>query len=195
MVVVLETTTTYNAQRMELHTLGGRYFFITILMNMQQIKNENGLPVNNSSGQSALVHETDKVNSGEMSLKQLNEYLVSSSREICELARKSRTGGHTSDILPPICYINNTLYENISNVLACFSNTLAAALFSESQYIKIHKDFEALSSIVETEKYLIFDFLSENDLTEKFIEFVNNEKQTDEAKKSNTLTTFNMHNN
>ena len=64
------------------------------------------------------------------------------------------------------------LHKNIDNVLACFSNTLSAALFCETQYIKIFEDFEALSNIVEGEKNLIFDFLSANGLSGKFNEFV-----------------------
>ena len=149
--------------------------FITILINMTHIKNENSLSAQNSAEQTSLVHDTDKGNAG-MSLERVNEYLVKRSKVICEYVRKSRRGFHTSDILPPICCIDRTLHENIENVLACFSNTLAAALYSESQYIKIHKDFEALSSIVESEKYLIFDFLSENGLSGKFNEFVSRSK-------------------
>ena len=42
MVVVLETTTTNNAQRMDCHTYGGRYFFVAILMNMSNNENERG---------------------------------------------------------------------------------------------------------------------------------------------------------
>jgi hypothetical protein len=97
--------------------------------------------------------------------------------------RKSRRGLHTSDILPPICHGGWTLHDNIKNVLACFSNTLAAALSSEARYIQTHKDFEALSSIVEAEKFLIFDFLNENGLTGKFNEFVNRQKAYEEKGK------------
>lgn len=75
--------------------------------------------------------------------------------------------------MPPICYDKYTLVENINNVLACFSNTLGAALFSESECIKALNNFETLSRIVDSEKYLIFDFLSENGLAERFNEYVN----------------------
>jgi len=61
MVVVLETTTTNNALRMDIHTYGGRYFFITILMNMNNSKNQTDLPENNSSEQMVLVvRDTDR---------------------------------------------------------------------------------------------------------------------------------------
>ena len=86
--------------------------------------------------------------------------------------REKRTGFHTSGILPPICYADAPLNKNIDSVLASFSSTLAAAFFCETQYIKTHRDFEALSSIVESEQTLIFDFLSKNGLMENFNEFV-----------------------
>ena len=123
------------------------------------------------------VCNPDKGNPGGMSLNQLNEYIVNRSAVIRECVREKRTGFHTSDIIPPICHIDAPLGKNIESVLSCFSNTLAAALFSESQYIKIHKDFETLSSIVESEQTLIFDFLSKNGLMEKFNEFVNLNKK------------------
>jgi hypothetical protein len=109
---------------------------------------------------------------------QLNEYLVKRSAVICEKVRKERmkyrTGGipHTTDIIPPYCSIGAPLNKNIENVMACFNNTLMAALFCEHQHIKIFNDFEALSSVVEGEKNLIFEFLSENSLVGKFNEFV-----------------------
>ena len=125
--------------------------------------------------QTKLIHDTDKDNAA-MSLEQLNEYLVKRSAVICEYARKKRQVGYTSDIIPPICYIDVPLQKNIDNVLACFSNTLAAALSSETRYIQALQSFEALSNIVESEKYLIFDFLSENGLAEKFNEYVKSKK-------------------
>ena len=110
--------------------------------------------------------------SSEMSMEQLNEYLVNRSKGICENVRKSRVKrAWTSDIVPPLCHADSNLYQNIKNVLACFSNTLAAALFCESEYIRIFNDFETLSSVVDEEKHLIFDFLSKNGLTEKFNEY------------------------
>jgi hypothetical protein len=112
----------------------------------------------------------------EMSIEEPNEYLVQRAGVICEYVRKNRSGCYTSDILPPICSDRWNIHKNIDNVLACFSSTLAAALSAESKYIKIHKDFEALSSFVESEKFLIFDFLSENGLSGKFNEFVNLKK-------------------
>ena len=130
-----------------------------------------------SYSENAIALDTDKGNPGRMSLKQLNEYIVNRSAVICEYVREKRAGSHASGILPPICYADAPLNKNIDSVLACFSSTLAAALFSESQYIKIHKDFEALSSIVDSERYLIFDFLSKNGLIEKFNEFVNLNKK------------------
>ena len=57
MVVVMETSTTNNAQRMELHTYGGRCFFITILMNMQYNENQTDLSGNYSTGQSKSAKE------------------------------------------------------------------------------------------------------------------------------------------
>jgi hypothetical protein len=75
---------------------------------------------------------------------------------------------------PLISYKENTLNQNIDSVLACFSNTLSAALFFESDNLKLLKNFECLSSIVESEKYLIFDFFTENVLAEKFNEYVKN---------------------
>ena len=123
------------------------------------------------------VCNPDKGNPGGMSLKQLNEYIVNRSAVIREYVREKWTGFHTSDIMPPICHADAPLNKNIDSVLASFSSTLAAALFSEKQYIKIHKDFEILSSIVESEQTLIFGFLSKNGLSEKFNEFVNLNKK------------------
>ena len=138
-------------------------------------------PATTVNRQAALIPANDKGNA-EMSIGQLNEYLVNRSAVICEYVRKQRRElpkgkiPHTSDVIPPICYIDMSLQENIKNVLACFSNTLAAALSSETHYIQALENFEALSSIVETEKYLIFDFLSENGLAGKFTEFVKLQK-------------------
>ena len=126
--------------------------------------------------QVAMCGKRQITDSKEMNIEQINEYLVNRSDVIREYARKKRQVVHTSDILPPICYIDVPLQKNIDNVLACFSSTLAAALCSEAKYIKIHKDLEALCSIVESEKYLIFDFLSENGLTDKFNEYVKSKK-------------------
>lgn len=107
-----------------------------------------------------------------MNPDQLNHYLIKRANVICEYVRKKRTEFHTSDIMPPICQPNNSLQKNIDSVLACFGQTLAAALFSESQYIKILNDFEILSGTVESEKYLIFDFLNENGLGERFNDYI-----------------------
>jgi len=140
----------------------------------------------------AIVPDTDKDNLDEMSLEQLNEYIVNRSAVMREYVKKKRTGFYASDMIPPICHIDVPLKGNIENVLACFSNTLAAALFSESQYIKIHKDFETLSSIVESEQCLIFDFLSKNGLMEKFNKFVNLNKKSPKKKNDFTIMGLNV---
>jgi len=62
-------------------------------------------------------------------------------------------------------------------VFATLNNTISAALFCESEYIKIHRDFETLSSIVQSEKFLIFDFLAENGLSGKFNAYVKSKKK------------------
>ena len=54
-----------NALRMDIHTYGGRYFFIAILMNMNNNKKrtkkkQTKSQKNNSSKRTALVHDTDK---------------------------------------------------------------------------------------------------------------------------------------
>lgn len=118
------------------------------------------------------INNPDKDSTG-LTLEALNERLVKKAVVLCEYVREKRTGCHSSDIMPPICYAGATLSQNIDSVLTCFGYTLASALFSESQYIKIFRDFEALSKTVDSEKYLIFDFLSKNNLTEKFNTFVN----------------------
>ena len=130
-------------------------------------------PATTINGQTALIPAKG---SEVMSIGQLNEYLCSRSAVICEYVRKKRRGFHTSGIFPPICFNGTTLQENIDNVLECFKRTLSAALLSETRYIQALENFEALSSIVETEKYLIFDFLSENGLAGKFNEFVKLQK-------------------
>jgi len=87
MVVMPETATTNNAQRMELHTYGGRYLYITILMNMQCIKNESPavaknrqrtatitLPVTNDNGTvffEDLLAELSRMYQVEMNAKNL----------------------------------------------------------------------------------------------------------------------------
>ena len=125
--------------------------------------------------QVALIQATGKSNAG-MSLEQLNECLVKRSAVIREYVRTNRQGFYTSDIVPPLCYIDRPLHSNIDNVLACFSHTLAAALSNERRTLEMTKNFEALSSIIEGEKRLIFDFLSENGLTGKFNDFVFRQK-------------------
>ena len=132
-------------------------------------------PATTINRQTALIPAKDK-GSEVMNIGQLNEYLCSRSAVICEYVRKKRRGFHTSGIFPPICFNGTTLQENIDNVLECFKRTLSAALSSEARYIQALENFEALSSIVETEKYLIFDFLSENGLAGKFNEFVKLQK-------------------
>lgn len=118
----------------------------------------------------------DIVKDPEMSLDQLNEYLIKRASAICKLIKGKSAGTYTSDIIPPICSIDMSLHQNIDNVLACFSNTLAAALFSESEYIRIFKNFENLSGIVDEERFLLFEFLSENNLSGKFNEFLQEHK-------------------
>jgi len=118
-----------------------------------------------------LVHDTDEVSAG-----QFNKYLIAWSEVVCkrtnELKKKYNNGFHATDITPPGCYPGMSLNENIDSLFAGYNNTIVAALFCESEYIKTHRNFEALSSIVEIEKTLIFDFLSENGLTEKFNNYV-----------------------
>ena len=134
-------------------------------------------PATTINGQTALIPANDKGNEV-MSIGQLNEYLVKRSAVICEYVRKKRAElpkgkiPHTSDVIPPLCYSETTLKENIKNLMACFSNTLVAALSSETMYIQTLENFEALGSIVEAEKFLIFEFLRENGLTGKFNEFM-----------------------
>ena len=143
----------------------------------------NANPANNSSGEVRTTHETGintalTKDKGQTAVPiDLNKHLVSRAKEICDYTRERRTGGHTSDILPPICYIEHSLYDNINNVLNCFSHTLAAALHSEAQYIATNKSLEDLGRIVDTEKRLIFDFLSENNLIEKFKEWAGFKKR------------------
>lgn len=117
----------------------------------------------------------NKGNSGS-TLEGLNEYLIKRAAVICDYVREKRTGYHSSDIIPPICSARATLEQNIDSVLTCFGYTLSSALCSESQYLKALRDFEALSRTVDSEKYMIFDFLSENNLTEKFHTFVKQKK-------------------
>jgi len=93
--------------------------------------------------------------SNKMSIEQLNERLVKESEVICKNVRKARNKYKnrngtplTSDIIPPLCYINMSLHRNIDNVLACFSNTLGSALFYESECIRIFYEFEALATVI-----------------------------------------------
>jgi len=175
MVVVLETTTTNNAQSYGFAHLRRALLFCHNFMNMQSIKKKtnSGKPQQPHTQSTALSLNNDKMN-----IEQLNEYLVKRSKVLCEYVRKERIkyqkGGipHTSDIIPPICHIDMPLHKNIDNALACYSNTLSAALFCESEYIKKFEELEAFGSIINDEKDLFFDFLTKNDLTGKFNEFV-----------------------
>ena len=54
----------------------------------------------------AIVPDTDKDNPDEMSLEQLNEYIVDRSAVMREYVKKKRTGFYVSDIIPPICHID-----------------------------------------------------------------------------------------
>ncbi|MDH6356971.1 hypothetical protein [Parabacteroides sp. PF5-9] len=110
--------------------------------------------------------------SSKISIEELNELLVKRAKALSEYVRTKRQGFHTSDILSPMCYNEYSIFQNIDSLLSCYGSTLAAALFCEKEYVKIHANFEALSSIVQSEKLLIFDFLSENGLADKFNEYV-----------------------
>ena len=140
-------------------------------------KNTHKEGVNNLTPDPTLVITDDATDTVSMDMEQLNRYIVTQARSICENVRKQRdeyrTDGipHTSDIIPPFCYMESSLRENIDNMFACYSNTLSAALFCESQYIKKDEELEALETIVKGEKQVFFDFLSKNGLTEKFNEF------------------------
>jgi hypothetical protein len=129
---------------------------------------------NNSIEQTALIHNADKGNAG-MSLEQLNEYLVKLSKGIKDDVREKRATC-ISYIITPICSIKSTLHSNITNVMACYHNTLIAAFHIESEYIKTFNNYTALVNVLNGEKDLIFDFLDENNLTEKFNEFVKRQK-------------------
>ena len=134
------------------------------------------LGVKNSSA--VLTPASDKGRDNEtMSIQQINEYLVKEATTVCRHFREYRgKTGYTSDIIPPLCYENTSLKDNIKNMMACFSNTLAAATFSERAYISKFMDYETLSAIVDNEKTLIFEFLNENNLAEKFKAYVWNKK-------------------
>lgn len=128
-----------------------------IVMNKQIAVNDN-----------AYLHQmSDKI-----SIEELNELLVERTKTLREYVRVKRQSSNTSDILPPMCYNEYSISQNIDSLLSCYGSTLAAALFCEKEYIKMHADFEDLSSIVQSEKLLIFDFLSENGLADKFNEYV-----------------------
>ena len=60
MVAAWKLSATSYARRKVQDTPTAGFFFITILSKMSCNKNENSLPVNNSSGQTELVHDTDK---------------------------------------------------------------------------------------------------------------------------------------
>ena len=113
-----------------------------------------------------------------MSIEELNEYLVKEASAVCRHFREARgKTGHTSGIIPPICSDRMSLKDNIKNLLACFNNTLSAALFSEREYIRIFRNFETLTNTIDSERYLIFDFLSENGMAEKFNDYVNEKRK------------------
>jgi len=132
-----------------------------------------------SSAALTLANETGKDNTT-MSIEQLNEYLVDEATKVCRYIRKLRgTQGYISDIVPPISSVNWTLKHNIKNVMACFSNTLGAALFAERGYISKFREFETLSATISSEKNLIYDFLSENGLSDKFNTYVYNKQNLD----------------
>jgi hypothetical protein len=115
--------------------------------------------------------DTDKGNE-EMNTEQINMHLVQRASEICERVIKRRKGHQISDIMLPICYKEYSLVKNINNVLACFSNTLEAALFRESEHIKALNKLEMLSSVANNASYLILGFLIENGLEERFKEYL-----------------------
>jgi len=139
---------------------------------------ENNLTAQNRANETAVIRHTDK-----MSLEQLNEYLVEKTAEISERTRKSRleykTKGlpRTSDIVPPYCYADFSLKQNVDSILASLNNTLQAGLFAEFESIKTFNELCSLSKIVKSEKQLIFDFLIENNLTAEFNLFVDSQKE------------------
>jgi hypothetical protein len=114
-----------------------------------------------------------------MSIKQLNEYLVGRATALSEKSRKKRAEYdkdlplHTTDIVPPGCYPDWSLKQNIDNLMACYNNTLMAGLFYETEVVKLQVKLGALKAIIDNEKSLIFDFLEEIGLVANFYEFVN----------------------
>jgi hypothetical protein len=105
-------------------------------------------------------------------VKRLNELINKRTKDVCEFAKGKRNFGYVSDILPPLCYDNWTLEENINNMMTCFQHTLAAAYFHEADHIRVLNNHTALRNVVDAERNLLFDFLIENKLTEKFKEYI-----------------------
>jgi vacuolar-type H+-ATPase catalytic subunit A/Vma1 len=131
----------------------------------------------NCSTQIYKVDKTEKVN-----LDLLNEHIVSLANKVrgkmVYLRKKYQNGFHTSDIIPPYCRKEYSIMENIDNIFTSFNNTMATGLFLESEYIKMFESQRALSSIIESEKSLIFEFLAENGLIEKFNAFTASKKKS-----------------
>ena len=131
-----------------------------------------------TNGETHIVKTNGVTDKSGMTLEQLNEYIVKRAAVIRGKMRNERMkfwpGGmpHTTDIIPPYCHSNVSLHKNIENLMASYNNTVLAALFCEHQSIKTFNEFRALSNVVDGERSLIFEFLSENDLLGKFNEFV-----------------------
>ena len=147
-------------------------------MNMLYNKKENQLPEKNSNRQTTLIHDTDKSDAG-MSIEHVNEYIVKKANEIKAYTAEKRLKDYIffTDILPPYCHTEWTIKDNIDGAFVAYHNAMSAALMCESEYIKRFMDFESLKNIVDNEKSLIFDFLRENGLDEKFNDYVNSKKK------------------
>jgi len=123
----------------------------------------------NDNKENSLTAENSAVslNNSEMSLEQLNEYIILRASDLCEKSKRvraeydKRLPMHTTDIVPPYCNSKGSPYSNIEQIFNCYNNTLMAGLFYETEVIK----FQAKS-------HTFFSFLSKNDLIEKFDEFV-----------------------
>ena len=113
----------------------------------------------------------------EMSIEQLNEYLIDRANELFDKSRKRRAEydktlpAHTTDIVPPFCSINWTLLENIENVMNCYNNTLMAGLFYETEVFRLGTKLETLHGTMNKEQCLPFDFLESVGMTEQYYEY------------------------
>ena len=107
---------------------------------------QNQLPEKDSTRQMTPASEKGmREEETQMSVEELNDYVCKSAKSVCNYIGQKRAElgiQCTSDIIPPICSADWSLQQNITNLMACFSNTAAEGLSILADYARLYKQVE-----------------------------------------------------